>query len=191
MISASKHNIWQRIAAATAGIVTPANALTIIGGVLVVIGLLQIIDNNYLSGASLLVIGRLLDLADGWAAESTGTKSPLGELMDATVDKLGTVATVIVFFIADVVSGWFLLALLIPHILIAIIATIAFIKKRQIHPSRLGKLSMAAAWLSLIGFAFAKAAGDSNLLNFIVYAILIASVTMGVGALLGYLRHKD
>ena len=103
-IKLGKRTLFQRLAAVTHGVITPANAITLIGFVVLLYGLGAILERDYLLGLTLIVMGRLLDIADGLAAEATHTKSPLGELFDATIDKVGTVLTVVVLVVAQVAS---------------------------------------------------------------------------------------
>lgn len=161
-VTATKHNAWQRTAAATNGVVTPGNALTLLGFGLVLAGLFAINGENYRLGASLLATGRLLDIADGLAADHTGTKSPLGESLDAGFDKLGTVLAAGVFIYVAVAPRWLLLALIVPHVIMTLIFLIAQRRSVRIHPSRVGKLSMAGVWVSLVGFILLKATNSSS-----------------------------
>ena len=92
----------------------------------------------------MLATGRICDVLDGWLAEITRTKSPLGELLDAGIDKIITILAVAAFFVAHIAPAWALIALVIPHILIVVIMFRWRIRKRAIHPSLAGKLSMVA-----------------------------------------------
>lgn len=189
-VSQYQRNVWQRVAASTAGIVTPGNILTLIGFSLALAGLGAILDERYWLGTIGLIVGRLLDIADGWAAEQTGTKSPLGESLDASIDKLITGGTIVVLGIAGLVSWWVLLGLLTPHLLITIVATIAISRGKRFHPSRTGKLSMALVWGGLVGFVVATAADSTILLN-VSYAAGITSIGLGLFALTGYINDSQ
>jgi phosphatidylglycerophosphate synthase len=100
-------------------------------------------------GAVFIITGRLCDLIDGWLADRTGTKSPLGEAVDATADKLGTAATIIVLPLAGLMPIELAIALVVPQAAIAVMALFARRRGRGLHPSRWGKLSMAAATAAL------------------------------------------
>lgn len=186
-------NVWQRMAAATNGIVTPGNLATFIGIALVVAGLLEILKENYWLGSVLIIIGRLCDLLDGWLAESTKTKSPLGELLDASIDKLGTILTIVVFYVAALAPWWVLTALLLPHIVIIFISLNARRQKVTLHPSRTGKLSMAAVWAALFGLVLIQALDWSvwSIGSVITYTIAMMSVALGVVAATGYVFNRD
>src|SRR5579862_7066069 len=87
-------NPFQKVAAATKGIVTPGNAVSIAGAGLVATGLKNIATGETAKGVIQVGAGRAADLLDGTAAEATGTKSPIGEAVDVGVDKAELVAAV-------------------------------------------------------------------------------------------------
>jgi cardiolipin synthase (CMP-forming) len=184
-VEPSGYNLWQRVAAATHGYVTPGNMTTLCGLVLVMIGLVHIVAEEYWLGGVLVVIGRLLDLVDGWLADITHTKSPLGEIADAGADKIETFAAIAVLFAAALAPWWLLVALILPHVGIAIIAYIARTKNVQLHPSRLGKISMALLWVALFGFIIVKGV-DSGALSGVVYGVAVVSVLTTLYAAAGY-----
>lgn len=185
-------NGWQRVAAATKGILTIGNIFTIIGLVLVLFGLREIIDHHYYWGGVLLTVGRLCDLADGWFADLTNTKSPLGELLDAVVDKIGTVATIVALFIAMIAPWWALAAILLPHILIALVIALKRQKNIRVHPSPIGKLSMAAAWIGILGLIFIAGWQVTwpHPAVAVIDAVAAASVVTGFYTLIGYSRQR-
>lgn len=184
----TQQNLWQRWAAQTNGLVTLGNILTIVGFGVVVVGLVALLQHHYWAGVIGLVTGRLCDIADGWLAELTGTKSPLGELLDAGLDKLGTILTIVVFFVAGVAPWWIVGALLLPHGIISIITIRALGKNIRLHPSRLGKLSMAVAWISLVGLVLVQATNTTSTssLGLAVFLLAFVSVGMGLTAAVGY-----
>lgn len=192
-IARNRRNAWQKLAASTRGILTPGNILTVLGVVIVVFGLIEILDEHYWRGFFLLIVGRLLDVVDGWAAEATSTKSPLGELLDASMDKLTTVMMIGVLYYIAIVPRWVLLALVAPHIFIAIIAIVAYVRQKRFHPSVAGKLSMAVLWVSLIGLVALQTdiARSLEVMSLSVYALSGLSVIMGFYALVGYATGRD
>ncbi len=117
----ANYNYWQRIAAYSSGIITPGNIITLVGIALVAVGLSEVYRHQYAVGIVALIVGRLADLLDGLVAEKTRTKSPLGEILDASIDKISTVLTVVILYALNVAAGWQLLALLLPHIIIMLI----------------------------------------------------------------------
>jgi phosphatidylglycerophosphate synthase len=184
-------NMWQRVAVRTHGIGTPSNAVTLVGFVLVLIGLQQILTQHYLLGTVLLVTGRLCDILDGWVAELTRTKSPLGELLDAAIDKILTILTVAIFFAAHIAPAWVLIALVTPHILIAIIILGWRIHKVAFHPSLVGKLSMAGVWLSLVVYALDHVVHLPAAALIVTQVIVVASSAAGFYAATLYARGRN
>lgn len=192
-VASSDYTIWQKIAAATHGYVTPGNITTICGLALVAIGLLQLVAGEYVAGGVFVVIGRLLDLVDGWLAELTQTKSPLGEVMDAAADKVETLGAVAVLLVAEIAPLWVLLALVVPHVIIAGIAFVGRLRGAQLHPSRIGKMSMALLWIVVFGFIVLSIA-DNAIVGTAVYAIALLTIALTTYAMVRYglqLLHRD
>lgn len=187
-IPPAERTVWQRIAARTSGVVTPGNLLTAIGIAAVVYGLWCLGDGRYWAGLGLVTFGRLLDLADGWAADQTLTKGPLGELLDASVDKLATLLTLITLGATGIAPWWAMAVLLVPQALAAAIAGLQRARGKTLHPSRLGKLSMAGLWLALVLFIGAQAAGGTGWLMFFAYTAAAVSTAAGFVSAIGYLR---
>ena len=193
LVKPADRNVFQKVAAATYAVVTPPNLVTVIGLGLVIYGLIAILQQQYWLGFVTVVVGRLLDIVDGWLAESTGTKSPVGELFDAAADKAGTLLTIAVFFVASITYWWVIVLLLIPQV---IIPFVAYYKRRQgtvVHPTRVGKLSMAFAWVGLAGLIIIQATQQfwPSLLSGCVYGIIFISVAMGVYATWQYTTGRD
>ncbi len=183
----------QKLAFVTSGVITPGNIATIIGFVMVLIGLWLIAEQDYLTGLCLLAVGRSFDVLDGYLAELTATKSPLGEKLDAGFDKLGTFLTLVVFGVHQLAPWWVLVALALPHAVISLIILRALSQRIVIHPSRIGKLSMATAWVGLVGLVAAKVvdAGSVGLLGPAAFTMLAASIMLGCYAAFGYAWGRD
>jgi cardiolipin synthase len=191
-IAPSSRNIWQKLAFASHSYVTPGNLITLIGLGLVAAGLLSLYRGKFWFGLAAITIGRGFDLLDGWAAEYTGTKSPLGEAFDAGADKLGTFMTLLAVGMAQLAPWWLLGILAMPHLLIALIAFRAVRRGRSLHPSLLGKLSMAAAWIAILGLILVQAAGltADSVAVIVIYGLALASGAMGTYAAARYLRES-
>lgn len=189
----SEYNTFQKIAAATRGTITPANVITFAGLGLVVYGLIAILSGHYWLGLILLAIGRLLDIVDGAAAEVTGTKSPFGEILDAAVDKTGTLLTIIVLYIGNVTLWWAITLVLLPQVIIPLLTFYKRSKGIRIHPTRVGKLSMVATWVAIIGFLVAKATATSGFVAIDTAAYIFAGLAFGLSsyALWQYIAGRD
>lgn len=173
-------NGWQRVAARTRGVITPANGITIVGCVIVLIGLWCLYIEAYWWSAFLFVIGRLFDVADGYVAELTKTKSPFGELLDAGVDKFITIGVVIALGILQLASWWLIGIIAVPQIVIAAISYRARRRKVHLHPSRLGKYSMALVWcgFSLLIMAVATDGQMAHAIGIGAYGVIVVAVAM-------------
>jgi len=192
-IKESDYNIFQKVGAATHSIVTPANVITIIGLGLVAYGLFSILQQHYWLGLILLAVGRLLDIVDGVVANSTGTKSPAGEFLDAAVDKIGTLFTIIVLYIAASQQWWAITLILIPQLITPFVAFYKKTHHKEIHPTRPGKLSMATAWVGIVGLLVMKATEGSSFtpaLSVIVYTFTVVSFILGLYALWQYTTDR-
>lgn len=186
-VAPATHNLWQRTAVRTNGVITPGNALTLIGFALVCASAWFIVSDQLTAGFIFVAIGRFLDIADGWVAEKTKTKSPLGESLDAGLDKIAALVILISFAIAEIAPLWILGLLLLPHVLTAAISAVAYAKNRRIHPSSLGKVSTVIIWLSLICF-IGNAIEPDAFIRAIAYVCAFASITFGLVASLRYMR---
>jgi CDP-diacylglycerol--glycerol-3-phosphate 3-phosphatidyltransferase len=181
----------QKLAAATWGLMTPPNAITVIGLIIVILGLISILEQSYWIGLLLLTAGRLMDIVDGLVADKTGTKSSVGEIFDAAADKVGTILTLIVILFANITSFWVIVALIIPQLVIPIISFYKKRKGRGVHPTRAGKLSMALTWVGIVGLIIVKALNDPLWLETIFYAVIGVSLVLGLYSLWQYMTNRD
>jgi phosphatidylglycerophosphate synthase len=149
-IPPSQQNVWQRMAVRTGGFCTPGNAITILGGLVVASGLVLLAakQNTWLAVA-LLLSGRLMDLLDGWLADRTGTKSPVGEAFDATVDKLELLSALLVIWLGSMIPDVVFAVLLLHAAYNSILSLIAYFQRLELHPARSGKLAAALEWLAI------------------------------------------
>ncbi len=151
-IKPEKWNYWQKVAARTNGIVTPANILSLLGAAMVIIGFLKFGDGVTLSGLLFIVIGRLADVFDGYIAHHTGTKSPLGEIIDTTLDKTTVFFGLIVIIAFNLLPALFVAAIIAQSLLNAIASLIGRSRKLVIHPSQYGKLATFLAWFTIVSY---------------------------------------
>src|SRR5690606_15766775 len=128
LVPASRWTRIQKIAVRTRGVITPANIITALGLGIVLWGVGVLLREQYITGILLVAGGRLLDVVDGLVAEATHTKSPLGEMLDAAVDKIGTLLTVGCLFVIGSTHWWVILLLILPQVLITLLV---FYKNKQ------------------------------------------------------------
>jgi len=189
-VSPRTWNIWQQLANTTGGTLTLGNIFTLAGLSLVIVGLAMIVAEMYGWGLALVAAGRLCDLADGWLADQTHTKSPLGEALDSGADKLATAATLGVLVMVEAMPGWLALAILATQLAIVALFFVYRLRGRRLHPSRIGKLSMAAVWLGLGGFivALALSGTAADVAQITGYAAADSACLLALAALAGYWR---
>ncbi len=166
-----RRNIWQKLAFRSYGTLTPANFVSLGGGILAVYGLILILNAEIISGLLLLAIGRVADLMDGVIAEYTKTKSPLGELVDALSDKLVIAFAVVVFAAVELVPWPIVLLIALQNIFNGLAVIIGRFRNIRIHPSKYGKYSTALAWVTLIFYPFGDWIKDNE--NYLTGILLI------------------
>lgn len=190
-VPAKQRNLWQRLAVRSHGSLAPGNVISILGGILTIWGLVLVAHHAWVSSIALMAIGRFSDIFDGLVAERTGTKSPLGAALDATIDKLVIFAALGVAVVMDIVPLWVVTAFAGLNLANMLATLLAVSKGRQPHPSAVGKVAIAAAWICLGFFLFITVFGATatywpNLLANLCSAM---AVLLGLYALLGYLQQ--
>lgn len=182
------HNIWQRYAQRTRGWVTPGNIVSILGLCLVLIGLAYILAGRNVFGFVLVGIGRFADIIDGMLADKTGTKSPLGEAIDATSDKITLLAALIVFFAVHLIPSAIIFAVGCVNLAIALLSIRARMQRIHLHPSRIGKLATVVQWLGMVLYILA-AIVSVHAISIVAYTVMIISVGMALVAFTLYAWH--
>lgn len=185
-----KRNRWQKIAAKTKGIITPANFITLTGGVLVIDGLYDFAFGDKKMGVAKIIFGRALDVADGYVADKTGTKSPLGEAFDVTVDKIALATALPVLVDKDIIpmaSGIMIGAQNLANIAIT---GIAKSRGNEIHSSRLGKNTTFGQWAAIGLYTIGSTSSHelSQSIEDSANVITYASTAIGFFATSGYVR---
>jgi phosphatidylglycerophosphate synthase len=158
-IPAAKQNAWQQAAARTHGAITPGNAISLLGLTLVGVGLYLIAKQHLWAGLVVLVVSRLLDIADGMAADRTGTKSHVGEAVDAGFDKIAAFGALAVFATSHLLLAWLAWSIAGVAAITVLFSLGAHLAKRTVHPNIAGKLGAFVLWGALPLFALGKATG--------------------------------
>ncbi len=185
-VNPTKRTRWQWIAARTNGFVTPANFVSLLGLALVIYGLFLITGQHFIAGLVFVCVGRLCDVIDGAIADRTGTKSPLGESVDASFDKIGALLTLIVFGAQENAPWWVIILIAVQNIVNVGLSVIGKHRKVAVHPSHTGKLSTAFEWAGFFCFLLAVAA--SSLWLWPAYILLAIALVLGVYATTNYVR---
>jgi phosphatidylglycerophosphate synthase len=158
---------------------------------LVAFGLVLIAGGRLWLGLALVGIGRICDILDGAAAEVTGTKSPLGEALDASFDKIEAFAALIILAAVGALPWGVAVAVLAHNIFVAAVSLVARYRRLRIHPLAAGKITGFIEWIAIMAFiaraaahghAFAIAAGTVG------YLLTAAALVLGVYAAIGYTR---
>lgn len=152
LVKPKKRNFWQKLAVSTRGVITPANIVSGVGAVLVVIGFMQFGNGVTLQGLVLIATGRIADIADGYVAHVTGTKSPLGEAIDTIIDKLTILFGLVVIIIFNLLPALFIAAIIVQSLINSIASLIGRRRGVAIHPSQYGKLATFLAWFTIISY---------------------------------------
>jgi phosphatidylglycerophosphate synthase len=193
-VAESERTSLQRLAARTQGLVTPGNVFTIVGMLLTVAGFLALYRHAFWQAFVLVIVGRFCDILDGHIARLTHTSGPVGEGLDAFMDKLvigvGAVTLVAVHAVP--------LALLIPVIAIQVLVALVVMAARQlqvrIHPSRIGKYSTFALWIAILCYLARYLAYELHQAALFHDLRMIANglmVVVFVGSLMAFVRYAS
>jgi phosphatidylglycerophosphate synthase len=153
-IPPQQHNLWQRLAAGSHGIMTPGNIISLLGALSVLRGLFFLSNGQLVDGIWTIFIGRLADILDGMVADYTKTKSPLGEVIDASVDKV--IILIALFVLLDQhLLPWPVGLVMAGHALYNIgVSTVARALGVSLHPSQAGKLCAVFEWGAVVFYLF-------------------------------------
>lgn len=192
-VPADQYNTYQRIAAHTNGLITPGNAVSLSGFMLVAAGLVFVWQGSLALGLALLLIGRLADLFDGMIAHATKTKSPVGEAVDATIDKIVALAALTVLSYLGLVPFFIGALFLLHNITNVCLFGLARLRGTRLHPNRTGKLSTAGEWLAVVGFTLVYGFGpqthqydNAKVGLYIFSGVMLA---MGLVSVINYAHH--
>ena len=179
----SMQNIWQRVAKKTHGVITPANVVSLAGLALTVSGLQDFKRGDKKKAITKVISGRLCDIADGYVAERTKTKSPLGEAVDATVDKISMAHGLYVMSKTHTLPPLASASFLSQNVINT--AATALSKKRgiELHPSAEGKITTLLQWAAIGGYAIAsteKYSADQSMVK--IGSDVLASTAAAIGA---------
>lgn len=150
-VPAHERNVFQRTAAKTKGMMTPGNVISVTGLAITLSGLKDMHDGQYARGTVKIGVGRLCDMADGFAADKTGTKSSLGEAVDATIDKVVMVAGLLVLRKADIIPRETARQFAVQNGVNTLATGLAKMRGVDLHPTENGKKTAWAQWMTLGG----------------------------------------
>jgi phosphatidylglycerophosphate synthase len=146
-VAPQQRTVLQRWAAGSRGIITPGNLISLIGAALVVRGLYEIRHAQLIGGVAILLVGRMADVLDGLVADYTKTKSPLGEAVDASVDKILILLTLYVLLDRHLLPIAVVIVMAVHAAYSIGVSSVGRHFKIVLHPSRAGKLGATLEWL--------------------------------------------
>lgn len=176
-------NPWQWVAKKTKGILTIGNTITLNGAILFTNGLFDILNGNKLEGSLKLVGGRGCDLADGIAADKTGTKGKIGRDFDPTVDGAELLVGAPVLVYTDMLPTIPAVVMIGSKLIDTVAAAAAKSKGREMNPTEEGKMGAFAIWGGMGSF-MVKAVLDHHLPGYVDTILDVAGVAGTVGGTL-------
>ncbi len=186
---------WQRLAERTHGIITPGNIISLTGLLGVFYGAGLLLYEHYTAGLIAITAGRLADVFDGLIAEKTGTKSPLGEVVDATMDKLAILVLIPIVIIEHLLPFTVFGIIVLQNVVNVMIAAIAKARRLELRPTIEGKIATAAAWATVVSFSALTAARKAphlivlqDIFWFAAYLSIILFLVYGLRASRNYAR---
>jgi phosphatidylglycerophosphate synthase len=158
-INPENMNMFQKLADKTDGLLTPGNAITAIGLGLTLNGVYDICNGNTKKGVIKLAAGRVCDFLDGKVADWTGTKSPAGETIDATADKIAVFGALYMLGRSEILPKRLIGSVLLQNSANAALSIFAKKSGREIHPSAEGKITSALQWGAIIAQTVSHVSG--------------------------------
>lgn len=181
------HTLLQRIAKQTRGGITPGNLLSLGGLSLVLYGSWLLAHSNVDRGLVCLFVGRLCDLADGYVADWTKTKSRIGEAVDTTCDKISVLAIIVAGYATSLLPLPLLAVLTIHHAYIAVVG-VWWGRKYRLHTQKIGKQAMFASWVAILLSLLYQLHNGWIVLGTLI-AIIIGYGVLAVCALYSYTKE--
>lgn len=155
-------NLHQRVAEATNGWGTLANAVSLAGAVVSLKGLYDFVKGRRTKGITEIGIGRIFDLADGIVAAKTGTRGEVGAFVDSALDKALTLLTTAVLTHCKTLPAKFAAETAADQISIVYLNKQIHEMGGEVNPSQSGKLGMGYVWGSAGMYATNQALGESG-----------------------------
>ena len=97
-------------------------------------------EHKYGYGALVLAVMASTDWVDGYIARRFNQMSNLGRVMDPIADRLSLIAVAVTLVIAGVVEWWYLVALLVPDVVLLALSLFYFHGHPDLPVSRIGKI---------------------------------------------------
>lgn len=162
--------------------------MSVLGAALVLAGLLMLANKSYI-GVLYIAVGRLCDILDGLVAEHTGTKSRIGEGVDALLDKLELYPALLLLTAYHFLPVFFTVTITLQAIIMSVIAILAQLRKLDMHSYRVGKIATATCWIAIFFFVWSAIVrkddhtAGTTALALLGYVFTILSLGLGISAI--------
>lgn len=161
-VNPEDRNNHQKVAKVSRGLLTLANLVSVTGLAVTLWGIQDLEQKKYLKGTVKILGGRLCDLADGYIADKTGTKSPFGEFMDASVDKILIARALQVLGRNDIIPRIVARSFGVQNTLNAVGSIIAKARGIEHHASSTGKAVTFGQWETLLSYCAVTGINHAN-----------------------------
>lgn len=152
-VNPEDRNKHQAVASASRGLLTLANLVSVSGLAVTESGIRDIERKEYRKGCAKVVVGRCFDLLDGYIADKTGTKSPTGEFMDATVDKILIARCIQVLRRNEIIPESVAWSFGVQNVCNAVSSSVAKARGIELHASGMGKTTTFGQWGTLLAYS--------------------------------------
>lgn len=137
------------------------------------------LNEEYITGVSILVVSGISDMLDGWIARKFNQISALGKILDPIADKLTLVAVIVCvgILIPSIIP---LAVLLVTKDLLMLAGGYYLIKRKIVPPAAkwYGKLATLIFYISMVTIVFGKA--FFNYENHLLSIVLLALTTISM-----------
>ncbi|GAC1483172.1 MAG: hypothetical protein NVS1B7_6890 [Candidatus Saccharimonadales bacterium] len=185
-------NVFQKVAAATHDIITPANGLDALGFAASIYDIQQL---DSLKGIAVAGAGFMTDFFDGKIARATGTQSKLGEAIDAGGDKIKLALALRKVWQSELAPRPLIAAVALQNSVNVALTSVDQLRRADtvLHPSNFGKKAIfMQQWglgLHVFGSEVAKHnESRGNRIKLAGSVLTAAGVVVGLVASAGYVK---
>ena len=139
--------------------------------------------NNRMWAIILIAIGYISDLLDGYIARKLNEVSELGKIIDPLADKICVIAVVILLYLSNEISSFYLVVILLRDVIIFIGGILVSKKIGKVLPSNLlGKITVSS-----IGFYIIAIVANLEQHSLLIYDFLYyTSILLSFASVAGY-----
>jgi CDP-diacylglycerol--glycerol-3-phosphate 3-phosphatidyltransferase len=131
----------------------------------------------------LCIVAAVTDFLDGYVARKRNEITEFGKIIDPLADKILVGVIAIKLYVIGVLSGYFLLIIVLRDTVIFVGGILISLKLKKVLPSNLlGKITV-----TMIGFVFLAVIAGLNKSNLIYIILYYSSIILIYGSLLGYI----